>query len=70
MKTPAHPDQSVSHDFLEPVGIGVTEAAKKLGGNRNSLFDGANGLSGISPKMTIRLDKELQKSTTRCYSWT
>lgn len=32
MKTAAHPDQSMSHDFLEPVGIGVTEAAKKLGG--------------------------------------
>lgn len=33
MKTPAHLDQSVSHDFLEPVRIGVTEAAKKLGGS-------------------------------------
>ena len=33
MKTSVHPGQSVSHDFLEPVGIGVTEAAKKLGGN-------------------------------------
>lgn len=54
MKTAAHPDQSMGHDFLEPVGIGVTEAAKKLGGSHNLLFDGVNGLSEISPEMTIR----------------
>ena len=37
MKTAAHPDQSMGHNFLEPVGIGVTEAAKKLGGSHNYL---------------------------------
>lgn len=35
MKTAAHPDQSMSQDLLESVGIGVTQAAKKLGSSHN-----------------------------------
>jgi addiction module HigA family antidote len=57
MKNPPHPGLSVRHDCLEPLGLSVTEAAKKLGVSRKQLSDVVNGHSGISPEMAIRLDK-------------
>lgn len=57
MKNPPHPGLSVRHDCLKPLGLSVTEAAKKLGVSRKQLSDVVNGHSGISPQMAIRLDK-------------
>ena len=57
MKNPPHPGLSIRHDCLEPLGLSVTEAAKKLGVSRKQLSDVVNGHSGISPQMAIRLDK-------------
>lgn len=57
MKNPPHPGLSVRHDCLEPLGLSITEAAKKLGISRKQLSDVVNGRSGISPGMAIRLDK-------------
>ena len=57
MKNPPHPGLSIRHDCLEPLGLSVTEAAKKLGVSRKQLSDVVNGRSGISPQMAIRLDK-------------
>ncbi len=57
MKNPPHPGLSVRHDCLEPLGLSVTEAAKRLGVSRKQLSDLVNGRAGISPEMAIRLDK-------------
>jgi addiction module HigA family antidote len=57
MKNPPHPGLSVRHDCLEPLGLSVTEAARKLGVSRKQLSDIVNGRAGISAKMAIRLDK-------------
>ena len=57
MKNPPHPGLSVRHDCVEPLGLSITEAAKKLGVSRKQLSDVVNGRSGISPAMAIRLDK-------------
>ena len=57
MQYPPHPGLSVRHDCLEPLGLSVTEAARKLGVSRKQLSDVVNGHSGISPEMAIRLDK-------------
>ena len=57
MKNPPHPGLSVRHDCLEPLGLSVTEAARKLGVSRKQLSDVVNGRAGISPEMAIRLDK-------------
>jgi addiction module HigA family antidote len=57
MKNPPHPGLSVRHDCLEPLGMSVTEAAKRLGVSRKQLSDIVNGHAGISPEMAIRLDK-------------
>lgn len=57
MKNPPHPGLSVRHDCLEPQGLNVSEAARKLGVSRKQLSDIVNCRSGISPEMEIRLDK-------------
>lgn len=57
MKNPPHPGLSVRQDCLEPLGLTVTEAARKLGVSRKQLSDIVNGRAGISPEMAIRLDK-------------
>jgi antitoxin HigA-1 len=57
MKDPPHPGLSVRHDCLEPLGLSVTEAAKKLGISRKQLSDIVNSHAGLSPEMAIRLDK-------------
>ena len=57
MKDPPHPGLFVRRDCLDPLGLTVTEAAKKLGVSRKQLSDVVNGRAGISPQMAIRLDK-------------
>ena len=57
MKNPPHPGLSVRHDCLEPLGLSVTEAARRLGVSRKGLSRLVNCRSGISPEMAIRLDK-------------
>lgn len=57
MKNPPHPGLSVRHDCLEPLGLTVSGAAKRLGVSRKLLSDIVNGRARISPEMAIRLDK-------------
>ena len=57
MTDPPHPGLSVRYDCLEPLGLTVTEAAKRLGVSRKQLSGIVNGRSGISPVMAIRLHK-------------
>ena len=57
MKNPPHPGLSVRHDCLEPLGLSVSEAARKLGVSRKQLSEIVNCRAGISPEMAIRLDK-------------
>ena len=57
MNNPPHPGLSVRHDCLEPLGLSVAEAARRLGVSRKQLSDLVNGHSGISPEMAIRLDR-------------
>ncbi len=57
MKNPPHAGLSVRHDCLEPLGLSVTEAAKRPGVSRKQLSDLVNCPAGISPEVAIRLDK-------------
>ena len=57
MKNPPHPGLSVRHDCLEPLGLSVTDAARRLGVSRKQLSEVVNARSGISPEMAIRLDR-------------
>ena len=64
MKNPPHPRLSIRHDYLEPLGLSVTETAKKLGVSRKQLSDVVSGHSGISPQMAIRFDKAFGGANT------
>lgn len=57
MKTPPHPGVMLRNDVLEPLGLGVTEAARKLGMSRVALSRVVNGHAGISPELAIRLEQ-------------
>lgn len=67
MKNPPHPGLSVRHDCLEPLGLSVTEAARRLGVSRKQLSDIVNCRAGISPEMAIRLDKVFGGSAETWY---
>ena len=57
MKNPPHPGLSVLRDCLEPLGLDVAEAARRLGVGRGELEAVVECRAGISPEMAIRLDK-------------
>lgn len=57
MKTPPHPGRSIKDACLDPLGLGVTGAAKVLGVARHTLSRIIHGHAGISPDMAIRLEK-------------
>ncbi len=62
MHTPPHPGRIVRQECLEPLGLTVTEAARKLGVSRVSLSELVNERRGISPEMAIRLSKAFGSS--------
>jgi len=63
MHNPPHPGEILRELWLEPLGISVTEAAKRLGVNRKTLSDLVNRKSGISPEMAVRLSIALKTSS-------
>jgi addiction module HigA family antidote len=56
MKNPPHPGRSIKDACLDPLGLGVTGAAKVLGVARHTLSRVLNGQAGISAEMAIRLE--------------
>ena len=56
MRKPPHPGFRI-RDLIEDAGMGVTDAARKLGVTRQALNNLVNGKAGISPEMAIRLEK-------------
>ena len=57
LKNPPHPGLMLRADVLEPLGLGVTEAARKLSMSRVALSRVVNGRAGISPDLAIRLER-------------
>ena len=57
MYDPTHPGEMLREDYLEPLGLSVTEAAKGLGISRKGLSEILNGRTGISPAMAVKLAK-------------
>lgn len=62
MKNPPHPGRIVRKECIEPLGLTVTEAVKRLGVTRQALNNLVNGKAGISPEMSIRLSKAFGSS--------
>ena len=57
MKNPPHPGSVFRQVCIEPAGITVTEAAKRLDVSRGQLSNVVNRRSGISPEMAVRISK-------------
>ncbi|MEY9142052.1 HigA family addiction module antitoxin [Bradyrhizobium elkanii] len=52
-----HPGATVRQDCLDKNGLSVTDAARVLGVDRQTLSNLLNAKSGISPEMAVRLEK-------------
>jgi addiction module HigA family antidote len=52
-----HPGTTVREYCLEKNGLSVTDAARFLGVDRQTLSNLLNAKSGVSPEMAIRLEK-------------
>ncbi len=57
MKNPVHPGRIVAEDCLKPLGLPVSEGAKRLGVCRQTLSNLIHGKTGISIEMAYRLTK-------------
>ena len=57
MKNPVHPGAIVREDCLAPLGMSVTEAAKRLGVGRQALSKLVNEKASVSIEMAYRLSK-------------
>jgi addiction module HigA family antidote len=62
MHNPCHPGEILWEDYLKPLDISITEFANQIGVSRKVLSDIVNEKAGISPLMSLRLSKALNKS--------
>lgn len=57
MKSPPHPGDLLREDVLAPLGLSVTEAAKRLGMSRIALSRVLHGRAAVSPDLAVRLER-------------
>jgi addiction module HigA family antidote len=62
MYDPPHPGEILREDYLVPLGLKVTRAARALGVTRKTLSAVLNERAGISPAMAHRLAKAFDTS--------
>ncbi|MGV8967396.1 MAG: HigA family addiction module antitoxin [Cellulomonas sp.] len=56
MKNPVHPGEIQREDVLADLGLGVSEAASRLGISRVALSRVPHGHARISPNLAVRLE--------------
>ena len=56
-RKPTHPGEILREDVIKPLGLTVTEAAKKLGVTRKTLSALINCRTSMSPEMAIRISR-------------
>ncbi len=56
MHNPAHPGEIIKGLCLEPAGMSVAVAAKRLGVSRKTLYKIINGSGSVTPEMALRLE--------------
>ncbi len=57
MKTPVHPGELLREDVLADLGLGVGEAASRLGISRVALSRVLHGHARVSPNLAVRLEE-------------
>ncbi len=63
MHNPPHPGGVLLRQWIEPLGISITETARRLAVSRKALSELVNEHSGISPEMAVRLSLALGTSS-------
>ncbi len=58
-RPPTHPGGILKRQYLEPLGIGITQAADALGISRKTLSKIVNAHGAITPEMALRLAQSL-----------
>ena len=61
-RKPTHPDEILREDVIKPLGLTVTEAAKRLGVTRKTLSALLNCKASLSPEMAIKIAKATETS--------
>ena len=56
-RKPTHPGEVLREDVIKPLGLTVTEAARRLGVTRKTLSELLNCKASLSPEMAVRLSK-------------
>jgi len=56
-RKPTHPGEVLREDVIKPLGLTVTDAAKRLGVTRKTLSELLNCKSSLSPEMAVRISK-------------
>src|SRR2546427_65694 len=59
-RQPTHPGAILREHHLEPLGLGVTEAAHRLGVSRKTLSKIINEGGAITPEMALRLARAFE----------
>ncbi|MDR2456735.1 MAG: HigA family addiction module antidote protein, partial [Deltaproteobacteria bacterium] len=54
---PPHPGYVLKKDYIDPIGVSVTDLASKLGVSRNTLSSIINERAGVSADMALRLGR-------------
>jgi len=57
MHNPPHPGVHLREDYLKPLALSITAAARALGVSRKALSEVVNGRVGISVDMAMRMGK-------------
>ena len=61
-RKPTHPGEILIEDVIKPLGLTVTEAAKRLGVTRKTLSELINCKSSLSPVMALRISEATETS--------
>lgn len=65
-RRPTHPGEVLKEDIIRPLGLTVTETAKRLGVSRKSLSALLNCKASLSPGMALRI---AEATNTSPESW-
>ncbi len=64
-RKPTHPGEVLREDVIKPLGLTVTEAAKKLGVTRKTLSALINCRTSVSHEMAVRISRATNTSPER-----